>query len=178
MSDWTIRDARPVDLPQITEIFAEEVRHGTASWSVEPPDLAEMTRRFDALTAQGYPYLVADRDGRVLGYCSAGPYRPRPGYRFTVENSIYARAEARGTGVAQALMNELIRRCEAGGFRQMIAVIGDSVDNPSIRFHEKMGFRHAGTFENIGWKFGRWLDSVVMQKTLGPGAETPPEERP
>lgn len=175
MDGLDVRPVRDADMPAIQAIYAHHVRHGTASWELEPPDLAEMARRRDAILALGLPYVVGERDGRILGYSSAGPYRPRPGYRFTVENTIYVLDEVAGGGVARPLLQRVIDDCAAAGRRQMVAVIGDSANHASIRFHAKMGFRHVGVIENIGFKFGRWLDSVLMQRTLGAGAESLPD---
>jgi phosphinothricin acetyltransferase len=151
------------------------VRYGNASFEIEPPDAAEIARRRDALLAAGYPYLVAqDATGRVVGYSYAGPYRPRPAYRFTVENSVYVAPDCQGQGIGRALLPRLIERCEQAGFRLMVAVIGDSANLASIRLHERSGFRHAGLLPAIGWKHGRWLDSVLMVRPLGPGSGEPP----
>jgi phosphinothricin acetyltransferase len=170
----TIRPAERRDIAAITPIYAHAVLHGTASFELEPPDEAEMRRRFDALHIDGFPYLVAEEDGAVLGYAYAGPYRARPAYRFTVEDSIYLSQQAQGRGIGRALLDRLLTESESRGYRQMIAVIGDSAQVPSIRLHEAAGFRHIGTFEAVGFKFGRWLDSMLMQKALGRGATTIP----
>ncbi|MGE0765826.1 MAG: N-acetyltransferase family protein [Hyphomicrobiaceae bacterium] len=174
MVDFVIRNANLADLPAITAIYQVAVREGLASWEYDPPDEAEMCRRFEAIQAAGYPYLVAERAGRVLGYSYASAYRPRPGYRFTVENSVYVATDAQRGGVARALLEELIDRCTAAGFRQMVAVIGDSANAPSIRLHRSLGFTFAGVIHSIGWKLGRWLDGVYMQRPLGPGDTAPP----
>src|SRR5690606_16828311 len=131
------------------------VRDGLASWEYEPPDEAEMRRRFEVIQGAGYPYLVAERDGRVVGYSYASAYRPRPGYRFTVENSVYVAADAQRGGIARALLEELIRRCTAAGYRQMVAVIGDSANTPSMQLHRALGFTYSGVIHSIGWKHGR-----------------------
>lgn len=168
---------RPVaddDMAAITAIYREAVLTGTASFEIDPPDIAEMIRRRDALAAGGHPYLVAEADGAVAGYAYAGPYRPRPAYRATVEDSIYLGAAARGRGIGKRLLTALIEAAEAEGFRQMVAVIGDSRHDASIRLHRSMGFRLVGTLENVGFKHGRWLDSVLMQRSLGAGAGEPP----
>jgi L-amino acid N-acyltransferase YncA len=170
-----IRDSRPADVPALTAIFGHAVLHGNASFELVPPDAAEVARRRDALLAAGFPHLVAeDATGRVLGYCSAGTYRPRPGYRFTVENSVYVAPDCQGQGIGRAMLPRLIERCEQAGFRLMIAVIGDSANHASIRLHASCGFRHAGLLPAIGWKHERWLDSVLMVRPLGPGASEPP----
>jgi phosphinothricin acetyltransferase len=174
MPAFSIRPAARSDLAAIGRIYAHAVLHGTASFELEPPDDAEMRRRFDALHIGGFPYLVAELDGAVAGYAYAGPYRPRPAYRYTVEDSIYLAPEAQGRGIGRALLDRLLTESQARGYRQMIAVIGDTAQIPSIRLHEAAGFRHVGTFEAVGFKFGRWLDSVLMQKVLGSGASTMP----
>jgi L-amino acid N-acyltransferase YncA len=176
MSESTIRPAKPDDVAAITRIYAHAVLHGTASFELEPPDEAEVRRRLVTLLDGGYPYLVYESAGRVLGYAYAGPYRPRRAYRFSVEDSIYIAPDQQGRGIGRALMTRLLAESEARGFRQMIAVIGDSAQAPSIALHRAAGFRHIGTLEAVGFKFGRWLDTVLMQRALGPGAETIPPE--
>ncbi len=176
MTTLSIRPARPADTPAITAIYAQAVLHGTASWEIEPPDEAEMLRRQEAILAGGYPYLVAERDGALLGYAYAGAYRPRPAYRATVENSIYIAPAAQGSGVGGALLAALIEACAARGFRQMIAVIGDGTGASigSRRLHERAGFRLIGVAEKVGYKHGRWLDQMLMQKELGEADGAPP----
>ena len=174
MSEAEIRSAAEADLPFVTEIYTHAVLHGTATFELIPPDLAEMTRRFRALMDGGFPYLVASLDGRVVGYAYAGPYRPRPAYRFTVENSVYLDPSIHRRGIGLGLMQRLIAECEARGYRQMIAVIGDSANAGSIGVHTKTGFTMIGTHPNVGLKFGRWLDTVMMQRALGEGAGTVP----
>src|SRR5262249_38130558 len=154
--------------------YAHAVRFGTASFEIEPPDEAEMTRRQRALIDNGYPYLVAESGGTVLGYAYAGPYRARPAYRFSVENSIYVAPEAHRGGVGRLLLDRLIAEAETRGYRQMIAVIGDSAQAASIGLHRAAGFRMIGNIEAVGFKHGRWLDSVLMQRALGPGDSTMP----
>ena len=170
-----IRPAAPDDIPAIAAIYAEAVRHGTASFELTPPDAAEMERRRAAILAAGYPYLVLEEDERLLGYAYANAFRPRIAYRFTVEDSIYVDAAARGRGVGRALLAALIARCEEMGFRQMVAVIGDSANLGSIRLHAALGFAHQGTLAATGLKFGRWIDTVLMQRALGPGAGDVPQ---
>ena len=177
MSSPEIRAAIEADLPFITEIYEHAVRYGTATFELIPPDLAEMTRRFRALMDGGFPYLVAGMDGDVIGYAYAGPYRPRPAYRFTVENSIYLKPAIHRRGIGLLLMRHLLRECEARGYRQMIAVIGDSANAGSISVHTKCGFQMIGTHPNVGLKFGRWLDTVMMQLSLGEGATTLPADQ-
>lgn len=174
MSSLEIRPAIVADLPVITDIYADAVRQGTATFELVPPELAEMTRRFQALTDGGFPYLAAVLEGRVAAYAYAGPYRPRPAYRFTVENSVYLQPAIHRRGVGLQLLQRLISECEARGFRQMIAVIGDSANAASIGVHAACGFRMIGTHPNVGLKFGRWLDTVMMQRELGEGAGTVP----
>jgi phosphinothricin acetyltransferase len=171
-----IRPAAETDLPAITEIYAHAVLHGTATFELIPPDLAEMTRRFRSLQDGGYPYLVAALEGRVIGYAYAGPYRPRPAYRFTVENSVYLTPSIHRRGIGLQLLQRLIAECETRGYRQMIAVIGDSANAGSIGVHARTGFAMIGTHPNVGFKFGRWLDTVMMQRPLGEGATTLPAE--
>ena len=176
MSSISIRVAAAADLDRITEIYADAVTHGTASYELEPPGRTEMGARFDSLTAGSFPYLVAEKDGVVLGYAYAGPFRPRPAYRFVVEDSVYVAPDAKGRGVGKLLMQALIEASRAAGFRQIIAVIGDGhADSASVRLHEKLGFRHAGRLQGSGYKHGRWLDTVFMQLALNGGAELPPD---
>jgi L-amino acid N-acyltransferase YncA len=168
-----LRAATAGDMPAITALYADHVRAGTASFEIEPPDEREMTCRWNDVVALGLPYLVASRAGQTVGYAYAGPYRPRPAYRFTVEDSIYVRADCAGQGFGRALLDALIAACELAGARQMIAVIGDSSNAPSIRLHAAAGFTHAGLLSTVGWKFERWLDVVLMQRALGPGNMLP-----
>lgn len=168
-----IRPTVDGDLPAITEIYGAAVQTGSASFELDPPDQAEIARRRQAVLQAGLPWLTAERASAVLGYAYAGPFRPRPAYRFCVENSIYVDARARGQGVGALLLAELIARCEAWGARQMIAVIGDASNVASIALHARLRFRDAGRIEHVGWKFGRWLDVVFMQRALGPGASLP-----
>ncbi len=169
-----LRAAQPQDLAVITGIYDHAVRHGTASFELDPPDQKEMTRRYEMLRGGGYPYLVAELKGEIVGYAYAGPYRARPAYRWSVEDSIYIAPHSQRRGVGRALITRLVAEAEAGGFRQMIAVIGDSANAGSIELHRSAGFRTVGTFDNVGFKFGRWLDSVLMQRPLGLGATSPP----
>ena len=175
MSAVSIRPVTPADIPAITRIYADAVKHGTASFELEPPDEAEMARRQRTLVDGGYPYIVAEIDDALAGYAYAGPYRPRPAYRFSVEDSIYVDPNTQRRGVGRVLLEHLIEECERRGFRQMIAVIGDSAQAPSIELHRALGFRMIGAVENVGYKFGRWLDSVNMQRALGAGATTKPD---
>src|SRR5579863_5725634 len=175
MSSPEIRPAVVADLPAITDIYADAVRFGTATFELVPPDLAEMTRRFEALVDGGFPYFVAAIEGRVVGYAYAAAYRLRPAYRFTVEDSVYLHSAIHGRGIGRQSLQRLIAECEARGFRQMIAVIGDSANAASIGVHSSCGFEMIGTHPNVGLKFGRWLDTVMMQRALGEGAATVPK---
>ncbi|HEY0233718.1 MAG TPA: GNAT family N-acetyltransferase [Afipia sp.] len=176
MPAFTIRPATPADIPAITDIYAIEVREKTATFELTPPDSAEMLRRFSDISGKGFPYLVAEQGGVIAGYAYAAPYRARPAYRFTVENSIYlARAYLR-QGIGSALLSELIAQSHERGYRQMIAVIGDSANAASIALHARAGFGMIGTLPNVGFKFGRWLDSVLMQRALGEGAASSPPD--
>ena len=170
---FVLRPCEEGDIAAIARIYAEEVRHGRASFELEPPSSEEMTRRWRAILAGGHPYLVAAAGQDVIGYAYASAYRPRPAYMSTVEDSVYVHADWRGRGVAHALLVRLISESEARGFRQMIAVIGDSENISSIRLHEKLGFAHAGVLRSVGWKHGTWLDTVLMQRALGAGADVP-----
>ncbi len=175
--DLIIRDATPADVPAITTLYAAEVRDHVNTYEYDVPDQAEMQRRMQGVLAAGYPYLVAERSGDVVGYAYASSYRARIGYRFTVENSVYVAAGQQGHGIGAALLERLIEECETRGYRQMIAVIGEPTNTASIRLHEKFGFQLVGIFRGIAWKHGRWLDTVQMQRTLGAGtADAPPDE--
>ena len=174
MGGTVIRPATTADLPAITEIYAEAVATGTASFEVVAPDQGEMEHRFARVSSGGFPYLVAERAGTVLGYGYVSAYRERPAYRHTVENSVYLAVDARGQGIGGALLRRLIDDATILGFRQMIAVIGDSANEASIRLHKAAGFELIGTLKDVGYKHDRWLDTVIMQRALGPGATTPP----
>ncbi len=169
-----IRDATLADLPAITEIYAESVDNGVATYELSAPSLAEMTARFEGITGNRYPYILAEDDGVILGYAYAGAFRTRPAYNWICEDSIYLSPAARGRGVGSALLAELMKRCEALGFRQMIAVIGGA-HPASVAVHRKAGFEHQGTLKATGYKHGRWLDTVFMEKSLGEGASTDPD---
>ena len=175
MSSPHVRPAAPADIPAITRIYAHAVRHGTASFELDPPDEAEMLRRQRTLLDAGYPYLVAESDGAVAGYAYAGPYRARPAYRFSVENSIYIAPDMHRRGIGRVLLERLIAECETRGYRLMIAVIGDSAQTPSIELHRAAGFKLVGALEGVGYKFDRWLDTVLMQRALGKGRSAPPD---
>jgi phosphinothricin acetyltransferase len=165
----TIRPAVSGDLADLCAIYAGHVLNGAASFEEVPPDLAEFDRRWRHIAELGLPYLVArDSDG-LLGYAYAGPYRPRSAYRFTVEDSIYLDPKATGRGIGRRLLTAVIDGATAAGKRQMLAVIGDSANRPSIALHARLGFGEVGTFRAVGFKFGRWVDSVLMQRALGAG---------
>lgn len=171
-----IRPATSADIPAISVIYAHAVLHGTASFELKPPGEAEMAQRQKLLLDGGFPYLVAESDGDIAGYAYAGLYRTRPAYRWTLEDSVYVSPTAHRRGVGRALLERLLVESQQRGFRQMIAVIGDSIQQtPSIELHRALGFRTVGVLENVGYKFGRWLDSVLMQRDLGPGATTRPD---
>src|ERR1700693_2977418 len=174
MSLLEIRPTAAADLPSITGIYEHAARFGTATFEIDPPDLAEMTRRFGVLRDDGFPYLVAALEGSVVGYAYAGAYRPRPAYRFTVENSVYLEPAIHRRGIGLQLLQRLIAESEMRGYRQMIAVIGDSANAGSIGVHTKCGFQMIGPPPHVGFKFGRWLDTVMMQRALGDGGETLP----
>ena len=169
MDDLTIRDAAVSDMEAAASLYAHHVRHGLATFEEDPPPAAEMTKRLAAVRDGGFPWLVAEAGGMVLGYAYAGPYRARSAYRFTVEDSIYLSADAAGRGIGSALLEALLARCTAAGARQMIAVIGDSGNAASIALHRRFGFAHAGLLKSAGFKFGRWVDVVLMQRPLGGG---------
>jgi phosphinothricin acetyltransferase len=175
MSSVVIRPSVDADLPAITEIYAWNVLNGLGTFEEVPPDQAEMTRRRANFLDRGLPYLVAEVDGEVVGYCYAGPFRLRAAYRYTVEDSVYVSPKAVGKGVGRALLEALIADCEALGLRQMCAVIGDSGNTASIGLHAALGFEKKGVFPSMGHKFGRWVDLVWMQRPLNGGGETPPD---
>lgn len=171
-----VRASTEADLGAIAAIYRHHVLTGLASFEEEAPDATEMARRREGIIGAGMPWLVAaDRDGAVLGYAYAGPYRPRPGYRYTAEDSVYVAPGAVGRGVGRALLAALIARCETLGFRQLVAVIGDSGNAASIGLHRALGFVQVGLLPAVGFKFGRWVDGVLMQRALGPGSATLPD---
>jgi len=175
MTEIALRDATQADLPAIQAIYGHHVLHGLGSFEEVPPTLEEMTRRYGDIRDKGMPYLVAVRaDGSLLGYAYANFYRPRIAYRYTVEDSIYVAPDAAGQGVGRKLLAELIARCTAMGFRQMVAVIGDSANMGSVGLHKALGFAMIGNLPSVGFKFGRWVDSLYMQRALGPGDSTLP----
>lgn len=177
MKELEIRASREDDLAAITAIYGHHVLHGTASFETEPPSLDAMRKRRADLVALGYPHLVADDRAGIVGYAYAGPYRPRPAYRGTVENSVYLRPDAIGRGIGRRLLDALIGDCEVRGYRQMIAVVGDSANTASIRLHERAGFRLIGVLRSVGFKHGRWLDTVLLQRALGAGDRALPRSR-
>lgn len=173
---FTLRDASTADIPSITDIYTESVLSGTASYELAPPGRQEMEARFDAILSKGYPYIAAaGADGRLLGYAYASAFRTRPAYRWLVEDSIYLSQDARGQGIGKALLAELVARCTALGFRQMVAVIGGA-SPASIAVHRALGFELSGTLKGTGFKHGRWLDTTLMQLALGDGTSSDPDQ--
>jgi L-amino acid N-acyltransferase YncA len=171
-----IRPSREGDVPEIVAIYAFHVLHGLASFEEIPPDPYEVASRRRDIVGRGLPYLVAERSGRVLGYCYAGLYRARSAYRFTLEDSIYIDQAEVGRGLGRALLATVLDHCGELGYRQMVAVIGGSDTWPSIRLHAALGFTRIGVLPAVGFKFGSWVDIVLMQRALGPGATTAPAE--
>jgi phosphinothricin acetyltransferase len=174
-SELLIRDATADDMAAIQAIYSHHVLHGTASFELGPPTLDDMLQRRAAVLAHNLPYLAAELDGQVAGYAYATLYRPRPAYRFTCEDSVYVRPGMAGHGVGGRLLAELIQRCTALGWRQMLAVVGDSTNAASLAVHARCGFHPVGTLRSVGHKFGEWRDTVLMQRALGDGDTTPPE---
>ena len=170
-----LRDSLDIDVEAIQAIYAHHVRHGAGTIELEAPSVEEMRARRADVVRHGFPYLVAEAGGRVVGFAYASFFRTRPAYRFTVEDSVYVAEEARGRGVGRRLLAALVARCELAGSRQMVAVIGDSFNTASIALHARCGFRFAGTMRAAGWKFDRWLDVVIMQKELGASDREPPQ---
>ena len=175
MSNPIVRPSTPADLPAITAIYADHVRNGVASFEETPPDAAEMAARRAAILDRGLPHLVAERNGAVAGFAHLSPYRPRSAYRFSLEDTVYVDAGAVRAGIGRALLGDLIARVDAGPWRQMVAVIGDRGNAGSIALHAALGFREAGRLSSVGFKHGRWLDVIIMQRALGPGDTTPPD---
>ena len=171
---FIVRPATANDVPAVTAIYAHHVETGTASFELSAPSVDEMRERFESCARGDYPYLAAERSGRVVGYAYAGPYRARPAYRHTVENSVYVDASEVGRGIGGALLAVLVGQCEARGFRQMIAIIGGADNAASIRLHARHGFVETGRLLAVGYKHARWLDTVMMQLALGAGATSPP----
>lgn len=172
----SLRPALAADVPRIRDIYDDAVRNGTASYELETPSPAEMDARFASLRDGGYPYLVAEITGDIVGYAYCGPFRPRAAYRFMVEDSIYIAPDAKGRGIGALLLAQLIVDCQKLGFRQIAAVIGDgSPQSASVRLHERLGFVHTGLLTGSGYKHGRWLDTVFMQLALNGGNASPPD---
>jgi len=171
-----IRTARSDDVEQIQQIYAHHVLSSTTTFEETPPTVEEMAQRMQSVSDQGLPWLVAERDGRIVGYCYAAPYRPRPAYRYTIEDSIYLADGESGKGIGCELLTTLIEHCEQGPWRQMIAVIAGTQNQSSIALHRKLGFAHVGTQPDTGYKFSQWIDVVFMQRALGPGGKMPPSD--
>jgi len=172
-----VRDSTVADIVAIQAIYAHHVQHGTASFELEPPSADDMRARREAVLAQGLPYLAAELDGELVGYAYATPYRPRPAYRYTVEDSVYVKPGRAGHGIGGRLLAALVERCAAGGWRQMLAVVGDSRNAASLALHASHGFHAVGTLRSVGHKFGEWRDTVLMQRALGDGDRTAPAGR-
>lgn len=171
-----VRDATEADLPTIQAIYAYHVLTGVASFEETPPSVDDLRARRESVLGHGLPYMVAEIDGVVAGYCYATPYRPRAAYRHTIEDSIYVDDAFRGRGIGRVLLKALIERCESGPWRQMIAVIADGGSGGSMSLHGSLGFELTGTLKAVGFKHGRWLDTTLMQRTLGKGADAPPQD--
>ena len=174
MTSVQVRDAQDADLAAVQAIYAHHVLHGLATFEEVPPPVVELAERRAAVVALGLPYLVAEHGGRVVGYSYASSYRPRPAYRFAIEDSVYVADGLGGRGIGAALLAALLARCEAGPWRQMIAIIGDTGNAASIALHRRHGFAMVGTLRSVGWKLGRWVDTMLMQRALGPGGTAPP----
>ena len=174
LNSTVVRDATAADIAAIQAIYADHVLHGSASFEEVPPTVAEMAARRASVLELGLPYLAAEMEGRIVGYSYATLYRARPAYRHTIEDSVYIAEGYSGKGIGSALLAELIARCERGRWRQVVAVIGDSTNAGSIALHRRHGFAHAGTLRSVGFKFGRWIDSVLMQRALGEGDRSMP----
>lgn len=173
----SVRASRPGDMPAITAIYAHHVLHGLASFELLPPDVNEMVRRRAEVLARGLPHLVAEAGGQLAGYAYAAPYRERPAYRFALEDSVYIHPDYIGRGIGRALLDVLIETCTSAGYRQLIAVIGDSGNAASIGLHAACGFVRTGLLPSVGFKFGRWVDSVLMQREIGEGDRSLPDKR-
>ncbi|MDB5886381.1 MAG: GCN5-related N-acetyltransferase [Polaromonas sp.] len=171
-----IRSSRDEDVPAITAIYAHHVLHGTGTFETEPPSAADMAARRADVLSKGLPYLVAEQDGQILGFAYGNWFKPRPAYRYSVEDSVYLAPGRDRRGLGRALLAELLARCEAAGIRKVMAIIGDSANAGSVGVHRAVGFTHVGTIEACGWKFGAWRDIVIMQKTLGAGSLSPPAD--
>ena len=171
-----IRPSSDADLPAITAIYAHHVLHGTGSFETEPPSVADMTTRRADVLSKGLPYLVVEQDGKIAGFAYGNWFKPRPAYRYSVEDSIYMAPELQGKGLGRALLAELMARFEAVGIRKVMAIVGDSANTGSVGIHLALGFTQVGIVDSCGWKFGAWRDIVIMQKTLGLGDTQPPDE--
>jgi L-amino acid N-acyltransferase YncA len=171
----TIRPSIDADIAAITTIYAHHVLHGTGTFETEAPSPADMAARRADVLGKGLPYLVAEQQGQVVGFAYCQWFKPRPAYRFSAEDSIYLAADQAGRGIGQQLLGELTARAEQLGVRKLIAVIGDSANAGSIGVHRAVGFEHVGVLKSCGWKFGRWLDVVLMEKSLGTGDTCPPD---
>ncbi|MDA8050186.1 MAG: GNAT family N-acetyltransferase [Rhodospirillales bacterium] len=178
MTVSALREAVPADFPLIAGIYAHHVQTGLASFEEVPPSAEELRRRFQAVRARGLPWRVAEVEGRLVGYCYASPYHSRSAYRFTVQDSVYVAEDSIGRGVGTALLGEVLEACAATGYRQMMAVIGDSANEASLRLHARLGFRTIGQALAVGVKFGRWVDIVYLQRPLGEQTARPPTEDP
>jgi phosphinothricin acetyltransferase len=174
LEEMVVRDATEQDMAAIQAIYAHHVLHGLATFEETPPSTEEFLERRASVLAQGLPYLVAEAEGRIAGYTYAASYRPRPAYRYAIEDTVYVAPGLDGRGIGSALLRALIERCEAGPWRQMIAVIGDSGNAGSIALHRRFGFQPVGTLASVGLKLGQWVDTVLMQRALGSGDETLP----
>ena len=170
-----IRASRDADVATITAIYAHHVLHGTGTFETEPPSATDMAARRADVLGKGLPYLVAEHDGQVLGFAYCNWFKPRPAYRYSAEDSVYILDSARGQGLGHLLLSALCEAAQAAGVRKMLAVVGDSANAGSIGLHRACGFNHAGTLRSVGWKFGTWLDVVLMEKPLGEGDASPPE---
>lgn len=173
-----IRPSRDEDLPAITAIYAHHVLHGTGSFETDPPSLEDMTARRADVLSKGLPYLVAEQDGKIAGFAYGNWFKPRPAYRYSVEDSVYLAPDLQRQGLGRALLSELLVRCEAAGIRKVMAIVGDSANAGSVGVHQSLGFTPVGTIESCGWKLGAWRDIVIMQKTLGLGDTMPPLDPP
>ena len=172
-----IRPAKEADIADIQTIYEHAVLHGTGTYELDPPSKGEFEKRFRHITGNGFPWIVAEEDGVVLAYAYASPFRTRPAYRWSIEDSVYVAPEAKGKGVGKLLLQDLLQRCETLGFHQMIAVIGDGKGNTgSVALHRSLGFKHSGTIEGSGFKFGQWIDTVIMQKELNGGLGQMPDQ--
>ncbi|MBB4255723.1 GNAT family N-acetyltransferase [Rhizobium sp. BK008] len=174
IEEVSVRDAGESDMFEVSAIYAHFVTSGLATFEESPPDFPEMCRRLASIRECKAPYLVAETAGKIVGYCYAAPYRPRPAYRFTIEDSVYVDKDWSGNGIGELLLRHLIDQAEKGPWRQMIAVIGHSENSGSIALHRKLGFEHTGTFTGVGFKLGQWVDTVLMQRAIGPGCTAPP----